>query len=164
MERLDRGIGALKGNYSHHCTTRTLLGESIQPKHRILIVDDHEDGAEVLGRLLELHGFATHVVTDSTQALRHIREFQPHFIVLDLAMPRLSGYELSKQIRQQSDMATGPLIALSGFADKAHAAMALNAGCDYHLPKPLDMKEFHRLIASELEKRRPGVDGFFVKT
>ena len=108
-----------------------------------------------------MSGFSTGVVTNSTQALKRVGEFETHFIVVDLAMPDVSGCELAKRIRQRPDLQVVPVIALSGYADREHVTLALAAGCDYHLPKPLDMKHFLRIIDGEIEKRKPGVDGFF---
>jgi len=78
-------------------------------------------------------------------------------------MPKLSGYELTQLIRERPELEDVPLIAVSGYADDQHAAKALEAGCDHYLFKPLDFKQLNRIIDGEIERREPGLDGFFFK-
>jgi CheY-like chemotaxis protein len=126
-----------------------------------LIVDDNSDNGELLGKRLTLTGFCTDVVINGSLALKRIRDFKPHFIVIDLAMPDVSSCELANRVRQRPDVQVVSVIALSGYADREHVALALAAGCDYHLSKRQDMKAFNRIVDGEIEKRKPGLDGFF---
>ncbi len=139
------------------------MPESIQSQFRVLIVDDHRDAAVALGMFLEMQGFETRAVTDSVKALEHIAEFRPHFILLDIAMPGLTGYDLCNLIRQQPALMYVPVIALSGYSDAAHASMSLQAGCDFHLAKPLDIKLFRHIISQIVEKHGPDLDSLYVK-
>lgn len=138
-------------------------GDTIETKYRVLIVDDNRDTAKALSTLLELNGYVTLVVNDSTKAVQSVREFRPHFVLLDIAMPGISGHAIARLIRQQPELASVSLIAHSGNSDRENVAMSLEAGCDHHIGKPMSMADFRRVVAAEVEKREPGLEGFFVK-
>lgn len=140
------------------------MSESIQPRYRVLIVDDNRDAAVMLRKFLEMQDFQARAVTDSAKALEHIAEFRPHFILLDIAMPGLTGYDLCKLIRQRPALMYVPIIALSGYSDAAHASMSLQAGCDFHLAKPLDIKLFRQIISQIVEKHGPDLDSLYAKS
>jgi CheY-like chemotaxis protein len=118
---------------------------------RILIVDDELDQATVLGKLLKACGYVVQVVTDSAQCLPHLESFKPDVVLLDIAMPRISGYELARQIRAQEE--TIPIIAMSGYGDHQHAQWSIEAGCDHHLVKPVKLETLEAAIVHEAEKR-----------
>jgi len=79
---------------------------------RILIVDDHEDTAEMLSMLLEGKGHATQVALDGTAALISAASFQPHLGLLDLSLPGMSGYELAERLRAIPGLTRIRLVAL----------------------------------------------------
>jgi two-component system, OmpR family, response regulator len=114
---------------------------------RVLIVDDEPDIAKVLALLLKTRGYAVEVVTDSTQCLSRLESFRPNLIFLDIAMPKISGYDLAKQIRVQGDV---PIIALSGYADREHTQRSIEAGCNQHLAKPVSLATLEAVISHEV--------------
>jgi two-component system, OmpR family, response regulator len=121
---------------------------------RVLIVDDEPDQATVLGKLLKTCGYLVQVVTDSTQCLPHLESFKPDVVLLDIAMPKVSGYELAKQIRAQGESERVAIIAMSGYADREHTQWSIEAGCDHHLVKPVRLAAIEAAIAHEVEKRQ----------
>ena len=68
-------------------------------------------------------------------------------------MPKISGYELAKQIRSRGEFETVAIIAMSGYADSQHAQWSLDAGCDQHLVKPVQLAALEAAIAHEVQKR-----------
>jgi CheY-like chemotaxis protein len=120
---------------------------------RVLIVDDEPDQATMLGKLLKMRGYLIQVVTDSMECLRYLESFQPDVLLLDLAMPKISGYELAKQIRAQGKFETIAVIAMSGYADHQHTQWSLEAGCDQHLVKPMKLDTLEAAISNAVEKR-----------
>lgn len=105
---------------------------------RILVVDDEEDAAQTLTRLLVKMGHAAHFQTDSTKALALVRGYAPQIAFLDLGMPSLDGYGLATSIRA-SELPVQPyLVALTGFTRDADRRKASQAGFDQYITKPLE--------------------------
>ncbi|HEX4142362.1 MAG TPA: response regulator [Pirellulales bacterium] len=120
---------------------------------RILIVDDNPDAAKVLGILLQRSGYEVDVVLHGSQCLSRLESFQPDVLLLDIAMPQVSGYELARQIRTRPAFEQLVIFAISGYADSQHAQWSLDAGCDRHLAKPVELGALMAGIAQEVEKR-----------
>jgi DNA-binding response OmpR family regulator len=90
----------------------------------VLIVDDNADAAETLAMLLDSVGHDTRVVIDAERALQAVLEFGPDVVFLDLGMPRLSGFDLARQIRTEKGLVDSVLVALSGWGteeDRVHS-------------------------------------------
>lgn len=104
---------------------------------RVLIVDDHRDGADSLGLLVEELGHYTHVTYGGRQALEVATAFRPDLMLVDLAMPDLDGCSLVKQFRQTPAFAQTRIVAITGYADEGHRTLAMKAGCDAVLFKPV---------------------------
>ena len=119
---------------------------------RVLIADDEQIMTMLQGKLLELEGYATKQVNESTEVIRHVREFRPHAVLVDIAMAGLTGYEVAKQIRAEPGFEKVLIVAISGYGD-SHARMSLQMGLDHHLVKPVDFKKLCRILAGELEKQ-----------
>jgi PAS domain S-box-containing protein len=110
---------------------------------RILLVEDHPDTAEALGRLLEIHGFRVTVATSFTTALEH-RDEVFDALVTDIGLPDGDGIDL---LRELSPAGTLPAIALSGYGAGADVERSRRAGFRMHLTKPVDASELVRAIA-----------------
>jgi CheY-like chemotaxis protein len=116
-------------------------------KTRVLIVDDEPDGARALGMLLKMRGFTVEVETDGTRSLSQVESFQPDVVLLDLAMPAISGYEVCRQIRAAHANHIA-IIAMSGYGDAKHRKLAIEAGCNCHLLKPAGLEAIEAAIAA----------------
>src|SRR5262245_43902096 len=106
---------------------------------RVLVVDDLEDAAESLALLLRKLGYNVRTAHDGIAALQAATEFQPHAVLLDLAMPKLNGFSVAQQLRQQPVTQLACLIAVSGYGQESHKASARMAGFDHHLTKPVSI-------------------------
>ena len=115
---------------------------------RILIVDDHEDTAEMLSMLLGGRGHETQVALDGTTALMAAASFQPHIGLLDLSLPGMSGYELAQRLRALPGLEQIRLVAVTGHGSDAHRARARAAGFDDHILKPVNLQAVDAVIAS----------------
>jgi CheY-like chemotaxis protein len=120
---------------------------------RILIVDDNPDAVRLLAILLQRSGYQVEIVIDATRCLARLAAFNPDVVLLDLAMPKVSGYDLAKQIRACPQFENVIILAVSGYADPKHARLSLEAGCDRHLAKPVDLDALLASIAKEVQKR-----------
>ncbi|MGQ0697688.1 MAG: hybrid sensor histidine kinase/response regulator [Panacagrimonas sp.] len=106
---------------------------------RVLVVDDNADSAESLLQLLRIWGYQTCIAFDGIEATEAAESFLPHVAVLDLGLPRMSGLEVARHIKQQDwghDMA---LIALSGWGQESDRAKTTEAGFVRHFVKPVDL-------------------------
>ena len=115
---------------------------------RVLVVDDDRDGADTLGLLIEELGNQVHVTYGGTQALNVASVFQPDLMLIDLAMPDMDGCRLVTSYRQMPAFAQTKIVAVTGFADQGHKTLALKAGFDAVLFKPVALTEIKAVLAS----------------
>lgn len=116
---------------------------------RVLVVDDEEDARRVLVMVLEQAGAVVIASASVDEAFEAIREERPHVIVSDLGMPEQDGFDLIRRVRDQGhDAKTLPAVALTAFVQKDHAHLALKAGFQVHVPKPVDPHHLTAVIAS----------------
>ncbi len=106
------------------------------PCRRILVADDFPQSAEILARLLRQDGHEVQIAQDGIAAVEAAAEFRPDVAVLDLAMPKLNGYEAARLIREQPWGKRIYLIALSGWGHHMDRQRTKEAGFDEHLTKP----------------------------
>jgi CheY-like chemotaxis protein len=117
----------------------------------VLVVDDNVDNANSLTWLLQLTGHQVLTAYDGAIALEMARQRCPRAVVLDLAMPRMSGLELARQLRRERGMEKALLIAVSGYGMQEDRQRSLGAGCDAHLVKPLDVAALEGLLTAPCE-------------
>jgi len=106
---------------------------------RILVVDDNEDGAEMLAAVLAGKGYDTRVAHDAPTALRVAAEFSPDIAFLDIGLPVMDGYELASHLRELPGLAGVRLIALTGYGQESDRRRTRAAGFHHHLVKPVDI-------------------------
>jgi signal transduction histidine kinase len=116
--------------------------------YRILVVDDQRDTGEALAMYLADRGHDLQVASDAASALALAAGFRPHFILLDIGMPGTDGHELARCLRAQEVDRRPVLIAVSGFTSPDDRRRALEAGCDDHLPKPVDPARLLAVLAA----------------
>jgi len=112
--------------------------------NRILVVDDEEDSATMLAETLAMHGHETRAAHDGPAALEMARSFQPDIVLLDLGLPKMDGYEVAKQLRDEHGE-RHLLVALTGYQQDAERLT--QAGFDRHLIKPPDMAKLFQWLA-----------------
>ena len=103
---------------------------------RILVADDFPQSAAILARLLRQDGNEVQVAQDGIQAVETAAEFRPDVAVLDIAMPKLDGFDVARMIREQPWGKNMFLIALSGWGQQLDRQRTKDAGFDAHLTKP----------------------------
>ncbi len=106
---------------------------------RVLVVDDNIDSASSLSELLELWGHDVRTCHDGTSALVMAREWQPNFILLDIGLPGMDGYEVARQLRLDEKTNGAVLVALTGYGAEEDRRRAQSAGFNEHLTKPVDL-------------------------
>jgi PAS domain S-box-containing protein len=121
--------------------------EVIAEPKRVLVVDDNQDSAEMLAMLLEMLGHEVRLAHDGLGAVSESVAFQPHVVLLDIGLPKLSGYEVAQRIRKQQG-AHPVLVALTGWGQEEDRLKSAAAGFDLHLVKPVDHEILATLIAN----------------
>jgi two-component system, OmpR family, KDP operon response regulator KdpE len=116
---------------------------------RILVVDDEPQITRVLRTTLTAHGYDIRVANDGEMALELMKNWTPHVVVTDLAMPNLDGVGLCRQIRQISQV---PIIVLSVRGLDRAKVEALDAGADDYVTKPFSMNELLARIRAQLRR------------
>ena len=114
---------------------------------RILVVDDNRDAAESLAKLLTIAGHETHTVFDGQEALSAVDTFKPDVILLDIGLPKLSGYDVARRIRAQASGDCITLVALTGWGQDEDRQKSKESGIDFHLVKPVDPLALLTLLA-----------------
>ncbi|RIL06217.1 MAG: hypothetical protein DCC71_07445 [Proteobacteria bacterium] len=117
------------------------------PRLRILVVDDHVDAALSLAMLLRALGHRVEVAHDGTDAFAHAEALRPDVVLLDIGMPRVSGYEIARRIRRADWGQRVFLLAVTGWGREQDKRRALEAGFDRHLVKPVEPGALARLLA-----------------
>src|SRR4030095_2488897 len=95
---------------------------------KLLVVDDEVDAADSLALLLRLSGYEAVVAYSGLTALLVAVEHGPSAVILDLSLPGMDGYELARSLREHPQLASVPLIALSGYGEAADVERSLGAG------------------------------------
>jgi CheY-like chemotaxis protein len=109
---------------------------------RVMVIDDNLDAANALRYLLENDGHEVKVAVDGSAGLAVARQFKPDFLLLDIGLPNLNGYEIARRMRQDETLRHVTIIAITGYGQSNDRARALAAGFDHHMTKPV---EFHTL-------------------
>jgi two-component system CheB/CheR fusion protein len=120
---------------------------------RILLVEDSTDILFLLQTELEWLNYSVQAASDALTGLELARKNRPEVIVSDLNMPGIDGREFIRRVRKIPELARVPAIALTGYSLDAEVKLALAAGFDAHLTKPVDGKTVSETIARLLTKR-----------
>jgi CheY-like chemotaxis protein len=120
---------------------------------RILVVDDLMDYADSCALLLSLWGYDTSVCYYATTVLEAARSSRPQVVLLDIAMPRLDGFQLAQRLRSQPEFANTVLIGISGFSGESYRRRAQQVGFDYYLLKPVCPEYLQQLLGSVIPAR-----------
>jgi len=138
------------------------------PKSRVLIADDNLPNVELLEAYLSEMDCRIAVATDGRETLDKVAEFRPDLILLDIMMPKLSGFEVCKKVKR--DPATKKILILmvTALNEQGDIERAVAAGCDDFLSKPINKLELLkrvenmlklRHVTDELERLRRYIDG-----
>jgi CheY-like chemotaxis protein len=124
---------------------------------RILVVEDNADSAETMAKLLELLGHEARVARDGLEAIAAARSWQPAFVLLDLGLPAMDGYEVAIRLRQEAACRESVLIAVTGYGQPEDRRRSRAAGIDHHLLKPVDPDVLLALLSRA--EAAPGAEG-----
>lgn len=120
---------------------------------KILIVDDELPTVMVAQKILEHRGYEVVTADNGVEGLAKVFEEKPDLILLDLMMPKMSGYRVIETLKENVDTRHIPVVAFSAKAWKEDIEKGLSTGADYYLTKPFDPFEFADTIAEILENK-----------
>jgi two-component system cell cycle response regulator DivK len=126
---------------------RKLLATTMSPDNdplmnnseSILYVEDNMDNFKLVRRVLMAEGFSVYGAIDGREAFAFLEEQVPALILMDINLPYIDGYTLAGQIRQQTNFAHIPIVALTANVMKQDHDKSIEAGCDGFIRKPIDV-------------------------
>ncbi len=124
---------------------------SFMPK-TILIVEDNELNMKLFHDLLEAHGYETLQTRDGLKALDIAREHKPDLILMDIQLPEVSGLEVTKWLKEDDELRSIPVIAVTAFAMKGDEDKIREGGCEAYISKPISVTGFLETVQGFLEK------------
>lgn len=123
-------------------------------KPRILIAEDNAQGAELLEAYLSDSPYEVRIVPDGESALATIREWNPDLVLLDIMMPRLSGYEVCKRLRADPATRKTAVLMVTALDQPTDIDRAVDVGTNDFLTKPINKNELLLRVKAMLESRR----------
>lgn len=127
---------------------------SQHPKPRILIVDDTPEAAELLEAYLANEDYDLRIANDGEQTLREVADWQPDLILLDIMMPRLSGFEVCKRVRANPATREVAILMITALDQASDIEKAVDAGTDDFLSKPINRTELLHRVRSLLRVKQ----------
>lgn len=120
----------------------------------ILVAEDDSDIRLMMCTLLGMKGFRVVESSDGQETLDVAQRERPDLILMDLQLPRLNGFAVARFIRQSDALARTPIVVVSAHDPAKHRNLALAAGCNAYVQKPIDFEHLNDLIVSFLPRGR----------
>ena len=118
----------------------------------ILVADDDDDVRELVVFRLERAGYDVLTAADGEQAVELARERHPDLCVIDVMMPKLDGYQVTRRLRETEGLSTVPVLLLTASVQEAAVAEGFEAGADDYVKKPFSPQELLERVASVLAR------------
>lgn len=120
---------------------------------RVLIADDNEQNRELLDAYLADEGYEILMANDGQETIDAIEAHQPDLILLDIMMPRMSGYEVCEKIKAAPETQDIPVLMVTALNEMGDIEKAVKSGCDDFLTKPVSQLELQTRVKSLLRVR-----------
>jgi two-component system cell cycle response regulator DivK len=108
----------------------------------VLIVEDNELNMKLFRDLLEAHGYQTSGTSNGFEALELVRKLHPDLILMDIQLPQVSGLEVTRWIKDDPQLRSIPVVAVTAFAMKGDEERIREGGCEAYLSKPISVGKF----------------------
>lgn len=116
----------------------------------VLIVEDNELNMKLFRDLLEAHDIDTVSTREGKLAFAMAREHKPDLIIMDIQLPEISGLEITKQLKQDEELKSIPVIAVTAFAMKGDEQKIREGGCEDYISKPISVAHFISVVQKHL--------------
>ena len=133
----------------------TFSASELQTAATVMVVDDSVTVRKVTQRLLMREGYNVVLAKDGVDALRQMQEVVPDVMLVDIEMPRMDGFDLTKNVREHADFANVPIIMITSRTADKHRNHALSLGVDVFLGKPFSEDDLLRHVRSFASQRAP---------
>jgi two-component system, OmpR family, alkaline phosphatase synthesis response regulator PhoP len=120
---------------------------------RILIADDNQQNCELLEAYLSEEDYEIAMARDGRETLEKVRSWHPDLILLDIMMPKLSGYEVCQELKDDKATRDVPILMVTALNEQGDIEKAVEAGCDDFLSKPVNQLELKTRVRSLLRVR-----------
>ncbi len=117
----------------------------------VLIVEDNELNMKLFRDLLDAHGYDTIETRDGLEALELTRRHRPDLILMDIQLPEVSGLEITKWIKEDDDLKSIPVVAVTAFAMKGDEEKIREGGCESYIAKPISVANFIQTVRQYLD-------------
>jgi two-component system cell cycle response regulator DivK len=124
----------------------------------VLVVEDYQDAREMYAAYLQFSGFDVAEASNGVEAVEKTTELLPDIVLMDLALPRMDGWEATRRLKGDPRTRQIPIVALTGHALAGHAEGAREAGCDSFVTKPCLPDALVAEIRRLLDRPRPNDD------
>ncbi len=118
----------------------------------ILVAEDDPGTRLTISDYLEQAGYSVMSATNGREALQILKDYLPHLLITDVAMPHMDGFELVKKVRQQPHFRLLPVIFLTAHSTINERIQGYQLGCDIYLPKPFDLSELGAVVRNLMER------------
>ena len=108
----------------------------------VLIVEDNELNMKLFHDLLQANGYDTVQTRNGTEALALARQHHPDLILMDIQLPEVSGLEVTKWLKDDDELRSIPVVAVTAFAMKGDEERIRAGGCEAYIPKPISVTKF----------------------
>lgn len=124
--------------------------ERARMSRKILIVEDNDLNMKLFHDLLEVHGYETVQTKDGREVLQLAKEHRPDLILMDIQLPEVSGLEVTRWIKEDEELRSIPVIAVTAFAMKGDEEKIRSGGCEAYIAKPISIASFLQTIEKVL--------------
>ncbi|MEC4675596.1 MAG: response regulator [Nitrospirota bacterium] len=120
---------------------------------KILVVDDNQDNLDLVVKVLRSRNYQTIEATDGEEALKKAISESPDLILMDISIPGLDGYEVTRRLKSRVEFRDVPIIALTAHVMKGDREKALSAGCEGYIAKPFSIHELPGQVERYLNEK-----------
>ena len=115
-------------------------------RKKVLIVEDNDLNMKLFNDLLVAHGYGTLQTKDGVEALALARQHRPDLILMDIQLPEVSGLQVTRWIKEDAELRSIPVIAVTAFAMKGDEEKMRDGGCEAYIAKPISVMSFLRTV------------------
>jgi CheY-like chemotaxis protein len=128
--------------------------ELLRGSATVLVAEDDADIRLMMKMLLGMRGYRVSEARDGQETLDVARASRPDLILMDLQLPRLNGFAVARFVRQTDALRDVPIVVVSGHDPAKHRNLALAAGCNAYVQKPIDFDALDDLMVGLLRKKK----------
>ena len=123
---------------------------------KILVIEDNEQNLYLVRFILEQRGYEVFAALDGESGIEMAVSLKPDLILLDIQLPMMDGHAVARNLRQNTDLADTPIVAVTSYAMPGDRKKVMEAGCNGYIEKPIDPDTFMTQVEQHLPVRTKG--------